>query len=133
MRFIIRGFFGLFLIGMTAALILAAVTVLLSAIKESQSDGGHSRQAQERIFTVSVATVQPIRAIPVIETFGEVISGRTLELRAASGGALVQMADNFKEGGVVYKGTLLFQTDPATASANAQLAQASLDEAATVD
>jgi multidrug resistance efflux pump len=129
MRFIIRGFFGLFLAGMTAALILAAVTVLLSAIKGSQSDGGHSRQAQERIFTVNVATVQPVRAVPVIETFGEVISGRTLELRAASGGALVQMADNFKEGGVVYKDTLLFQTDPATASANAQLSQASLDEA----
>jgi membrane fusion protein (multidrug efflux system) len=129
MRFIIRGFFGLFLAGMTAALIMAAVTVLLSAIKESQSDGSLSRQAQERIFTVNVATVQPIRAIPVIETFGEVISGRTLELRAASGGALVQMADNFKEGGVVDKDTLLFQTDPATASANAQLSQASLDEA----
>lgn len=129
MRFIIRGLFGLFLAGLTAALILAAATILSSAIKESQSDGGQKKHAQERTFAVNVATVQPIKATPVIETFGEVISGRTLELRAASGGALVKMADSFREGGVVQRGVLLFQTDPSTASANAQLSQAALDEA----
>ena len=129
MRFIIRGFFGLFLAGLTAALILAAATILSSAIKDSQPDGSHGSRAQERTFAVNVARVQPINATPVIETFGEVISGRTLELRAASGGALVQIAGSFREGGVVQKGALLFQTDPATASANAQLSQAALDEA----
>ena len=129
MRFITRGIFGLFLAGLTAALILAAITVLMSSMKDKQAGTGHGGGARERIFAVNVATVQPIRTIPVIETFGEVISGRTLELRAASGGTLVRMADNFREGGVVQKDVLLFQTDPSTASANAQLSQAALDEA----
>lgn len=128
MRFMTRGLFGLFLVTITAALILAAATVLLSALKDNQPGLGHGGGPRERVFTVNVATVEPIKATPVIETFGEVISGRTLELRAASNGALVQMSDNFREGGVVKKGELLFQTDPATASANAQLSQAALDE-----
>ncbi len=129
MRFMIRGLFGLFLAALTAALILAAVTVVTSALKKDDTGSGHGNGARERSFTVNVATVTPIKATPIIETFGEVISGRTLELRAASGGALVQMAQSFREGGVVRKGELLFQTDPATASANAQLSQAALEEA----
>jgi multidrug resistance efflux pump len=129
MRFMIRGLFGLFLAALTAALILAAVTVITSSLKKDDAGSGHARGARERSFTVNVAKVAPIKATPIIETFGEVISGRTLELRAASGGALVQMSENFREGGVVRKGDLLFQTDPATASANAQLSQAALEEA----
>jgi len=125
----IRGLFGLFLATLTAALILAAVTVVMSALKDDPSDVLHESGSRERIFAVNVAKVVPITATPVIETFGEVISGRTLELRAASNGALVQMSNNFREGGVVQQDELLFQTDPATASANAKLSQATLDEA----
>jgi len=129
MRFMIRGLFGLFLATVTAALILAAVTVVMSALKDDPSSAQHGSGSRERIFAVNVAKVVPITATPVIETFGEVISGRTLELRAASNGALVQMSDNFREGGVVEQDELLFQTDPATASANAKLSQAALDDA----
>ncbi len=129
MRFMIRGLFGLFLATITAALILTAVTVVMSALKDDPSGARHGGGPRERIFAVNVAKVVPISATPVIETFGEVISGRTLELRAASNGALVQISDNFREGGVVQQDELLFQTDPATASANAKLSQAALDEA----
>lgn len=129
MRFMIRGLFGLFLAVLTAALLLGAVTVVISALKESDTGNGHGNSVRERIFAVNVAMVTPITAIPIIETFGEVISGRTLELRAASNGTLVQMSKSFREGGVVHKGDLLFQTDPATASANAQLSEAALEEA----
>ena len=129
MRFMIRGLFGLFLATLTAALILAAVTVVMSALKDDPSGVPHESGSRERIFAVNVAKVVAITTTPVIETFGEVISGRTLELRAASNGALVQMSNNFREGGVVQQDELLFQTDPATASANAKLSQATLDEA----
>ena len=129
MKFMTRGLLGLFLAGLTAALLLAAATILMSALKASQSGVRHDGDVRERVFAVNVAKFAPMRATPVISTFGEVISGRTLELRAASSGALVQMSDNFREGGLVKKGDLLFQTDPATASANAQLSQAALDEA----
>lgn len=129
MKFMTRGLMGLFLGFLTAALILAAATVFISALNDRKSGGRHGGGARERVFAVNVALVQPIRTTPIIETFGEVISGRTLELRAASTGTLVQMSDNFREGGIVKKGALLFQTDPATASANAKLSQAELDEA----
>jgi len=124
----IRGLFGLFLAVLTAALLLGAVTVVISALKKSDTGNGHGSGVRERIFAVNVAMVTPITAIPIIETFGEVISGRTLELRAASNGTLVKMSKSFREGGVVHKGDLLFQTDPATASANAQLSEAALEE-----
>lgn len=129
MKFMTRGLMGLFLAALTAALILAAATVFMSALKDRQSGGRHSGSPRERVFSVNVIFVKPVRTTPVIETFGEVISGRTLELRAASTGALVQMSDSFREGGMVHKGDLLFQTDPATASANAQLSKAELEEA----
>jgi membrane fusion protein, multidrug efflux system len=124
-----RGLFGLFLAGLTAALILAAATIVMSSLSDQETDAKHKGLARERVFAVNVVKVVPIRTTPVIETFGEVISGRTLELRAASSGTLVEMADNFREGGVVKKGELLFQTDPATASAKARLSQAELEEA----
>jgi len=124
-----RGLFGLFLAGLTAALLLAAVTVIRSALTDSGGEGHPFAGGRERIFVVNVQKLVPTRATPVIETFGEVVSGRTLELRAASSGTLVQMADSFREGGVVRKGELLFQTDPATAKAKAGLAATALDDA----
>lgn len=127
MKFLTRSLMGLFLAGMTVALLLTASTIILSALKDDDSKG-HVNGPRERVFSVNVALVKPIDATPVIDTYGEVISGRTLELRAASGGSLVQIADNFREGGLVHKGELLFQTDPATASAKAQLSQTELDE-----
>lgn len=129
MKFMIRGLTGLFLAILTGALILAAATVFLSALNDRSVESGHGGTANERVFTVNVSRIEPITATPVVKTFGEIISGRTLEIRAASNGTLVQMSDNFREGGKVQKGDLLFQTDPATASANAQLAQAELEEA----
>lgn len=129
MKFMTRGLFGLFLAALTVALILAAVTVFLSALNDRQSGGRSDGEVRERVFAVNVVEVKPTSAIPIITTFGEVISGRTLELRAASGGSLVQISDSFREGGAVKKGDLLFQTDPATATANAQLSKAELDEA----
>jgi multidrug efflux pump subunit AcrA (membrane-fusion protein) len=129
MKFMTRGLMGLFLAVLTGALMMAAATVFMSALKGSSSGAGHGGKAHERVFAVNVSRIESITATPIVKTFGEIISGRTLEIRAASNGTLVQMSNDFREGGKVLEGDLLFQTDPATASANAQLAQASLDEA----
>ncbi len=129
MRFMTRGLMGLFLAGLTAALLMAAGMVVLSSLKQDKTAGHGSKSARERVFVVNVMQIEPTTATPVIRTFGEVISGRTLELRAASGGSLVKIADNFREGGLVHEGELLFQTDPATAQAKAQLSATELDEA----
>jgi len=128
MKFMARGLLGLFILTLTFALLASAAFVMISAFKDDGSNG-RNRTAKERVFTVNVVTLENGEATPIITTFGEVISGRTLEVRAASGGALVQVAPNFREGGVVQQDTLLFQTDPANSSANAQLSQTQLDEA----
>ncbi len=113
---------------LTIALLASAVSVMISAFKDDGS-AGRDRTAKERVFTVNVMPLKSGEAIPIITTFGEILSGRTLELRAASGGALVQVSSSFREGGIVRENDLLFQTDPANSDANAQLSQTQLDEA----
>lgn len=130
MKFMTKSLFGLFLAALTVSLLASAAFVLKSSFSGDSNGGGRrAGNARERVFTVNVETVRAQTAIPVIETFGEILSGRTLDLRASSSGAVVQMADSFREGGVVAKGDLLFQTDPAIANANAQLRETELAEA----
>ena len=129
MRFLIRALVGLGLLAATSGLLIMAVSTLHSAFEAKRDSGNRPRMARERSFSANVAKValQDIR--PVIETFGEVRSGRTMELRAASGGAIVELSENFREGGVVDSGDLLFRTDPAAARARFRLAEAEVAEA----
>ena len=129
MRFVARGIFGLFLLTLTLGLLAWAGQIMLQAVKDRQSGSTGPREAQERVFAVEVLPVVVVDHAPVISTFGEIVSGQTLELRAAASGALVQLSENFREGGEVVKGELLFQTDPAGAKSNMLLAQAELAEA----
>ncbi|GGA14993.1 efflux RND transporter periplasmic adaptor subunit [Neptunicoccus cionae] len=128
MRFVTRSLLGLFLLTLTVALLALAGNSLVSALKDRNNGGFAGRQARERVFTVEVAKLTLGSHAPEIRTFGEVISGRTLELRAAASGALVQLSDSFREGGKVSKGEILFQTDPANARSKLLIAQNELDE-----
>lgn len=129
MRFLIRALVGLGLLAATSGLLIMAVSTLHTAFEAKRDSGNRPRMDRERSFSANVAKValQDIR--PVIETFGEVRSGRTMELRAASGGAIVELSENFREGGVVDSGELLFRTDPAAARAQFRLAEAAVAEA----
>ena len=129
MRFISRSLMGLMLLTLTFALLALAGNSIFSAYKDRSSGGFGNRQARERVFTVEVAEIKLAAHAPEIATFGEVISGRTLELRAAASGQLVQMSPNFREGGVVTKGEILFQTDPANARSKLRITQNELAEA----
>ncbi|PLS23264.1 efflux RND transporter periplasmic adaptor subunit [Neptunicoccus cionae] len=128
MRFVTRSLIGLFLLTLTVALLALAGNSLVSALKDRNSGGFAGRQARERVFTVEVAELALGSHAPEIRTFGEVISGRTLELRAAAGGELVQLSENFREGGRVSEGEILFQTDPANARSKLLLAENELVE-----
>lgn len=129
MRFITRSLMGLFLVTLTLALLALAGNSIFSAYKNKTAGGFGNRQARERVFTVEVAQITLGEQIPEIITFGEVISGRTLELRAAASGELVQISPNFREGGVVKKGEILFQTDPANARSKLAISKNELAEA----
>ncbi len=129
MRFMTRGLLGLCLLVLTAGLLLVAGNIFYKAVQEKQAQSERQRPQRERTFSVEVTTVAFQAVKPVIETYGEVVSGRTLEIRAAAGGALVRLDPNFREGGKVGAGDLLFQTDPASAEAALKLLQTELVEA----
>ncbi|WP_343035207.1 efflux RND transporter periplasmic adaptor subunit [Parasulfitobacter algicola] len=86
---------------------------MFSAIQTRLSDEPDARPARERVFAVNTITVTPKTLIPEMTVFGEVQSRRTLELRSAVAGTLVELASEFEEGGQVKNGQLLAQIDPA--------------------
>lgn len=129
MRFVARGLFGLVILAMTLGILVVAGRMVFDTVEARNAQADRPRVARERVFAVEVQTITPGSHAPVIRTFGEVVSGRTLELRAAAGGEVVQLASNFREGATVQSGDLLFQTDPAAAETRLLLAEAELEEA----
>ncbi|MEP5089822.1 MAG: HlyD family efflux transporter periplasmic adaptor subunit, partial [Paracoccaceae bacterium] len=70
---------------------------------------------RERVFAVNVVTAKSETITPILPAFGEVQSRRTLELRAAVGGRIIELAKEFQEGGDVREGQVLARIDPADA------------------
>ncbi len=69
-------------------------------------------QAPERVWNVDVVVAEHRTIQPTLNLFGEVIAGRRSELRPAVSGVMVEIGENFRDGGVVRKGELLVQIDP---------------------
>ncbi len=115
MRFLRQSLVGLVLASLTVALLLFAVQSVRSALEVRMADKGRPTQARERVFAVNVVPVHLETVIPVLEAFGQVQSRRTLELRAAVGGRVIWLADEFEEGGAAAAGADLVRIDPADA------------------
>lgn len=101
-------------------------------------EGGRRRQAAgERSFTGLVGVVRHETVAPTLIAYGEILSGRTLELRSPAAGRLVDITDSFRDGAQIGAGQRLFTIDPATpaaarADAAAALAEAEADAADAV-
>ncbi|RED18194.1 efflux RND transporter periplasmic adaptor subunit [Pontivivens insulae] len=119
MRFILRGFFGLFVLALTAAALGVGGYTLMQARSEGGGGGGWPRGGGggERAIPAVIAVIENGDAFPVIQTYGEIESARTLELRAGIGGVVTRLADNFRNGAAVAEGELLFEIDPLDAEA----------------
>ena len=91
------------ILGVTAAIIL----VLMATRPELEPV-----QAPERVWNVNVVEVRQGTIQPILNLFGEVVAGRRSELRPAVAGEMVEIGENFHDGGVVSKGELLVQIDP---------------------
>ncbi len=115
MRFLVRGIAGLLLLALTIGFVAIGVIRFIGARDTDES--GRPGAARERAFVVNVATLERVTAEPVITAYGEIRSWRTLELRAATAGRVVQLSDAFRDGAAVEAGTLLFAIDPAEARA----------------
>lgn len=129
MRFLRRSLVGLFLVSLTIALLGWAGFSMQSAFRARMAEDARPGVARERAFAVNVLLITAGTEIPVLESFGEVRSRRTLELRASSAGTIVELAPDFEEGGAVEKGALLVRIDPTDAQATLDLAEADLAEA----
>ncbi|MGL4322307.1 MAG: efflux RND transporter periplasmic adaptor subunit [Paracoccaceae bacterium] len=129
MRFFSRSMMGVFLAAVTLALLLAAGQVIVSAAASRTGGGGPPMAAEERVFSANVIRVEPGQIAPVMTAYGEVRARRTLQLRSAGGGVVVDLAPGFEEGASVAEGALLIRLDPADATSKRDLAQAGVLEA----
>ncbi|MDE2647737.1 MAG: biotin/lipoyl-binding protein, partial [Paracoccaceae bacterium] len=129
MRFFGRSLVGLFMISLTVGLLSFAGSSVYSALEKKWSKEVKKRPARERIFSADVVLAKMTNIVPTINSFGEIRSNRTLELRAPLGGTVVKLAASFEEGGFVTKGQLLLKIDPADAQTAVDVARADLAEA----
>ena len=129
MRFFGRSLIGLFMVALTAGLLALAGSTFYSALEERFSKEVKKRPARERVFSADVLTIKKTNISPVINSFGEIRSNRTLELRAPSSGTIVMLSKSFEEGGIVGEGELLIKIDPADAQTSVDVARADLAEA----
>lgn len=129
MRFLRRSLVGLFLLCLTVGILAYAGQTIYGSFQEYWTQEDRARPARERVFAVNLVTVIPQTITPVMISFGEVRSRRTLEVRATSPGTLIELAGGFEEGGRVEAGDLLFRVDPSDAQSALDVANADLAEA----
>ncbi|MBD3625445.1 MAG: biotin/lipoyl-binding protein, partial [Rhodobacteraceae bacterium] len=128
MRFLTRSLAGVFLLCLTLGLLAMAGGMLFRAMQEPTGDARRN-DGREREFAVYVDTLTLGKATPLITAYGEVASGRTLEIRSAVAGRVIELAEAYRDGGRVSAGELLVRIDPADARAALDIARADLEEA----
>ncbi len=115
MRFLRQSLTGLFLLSLTLGLLVYAGELVFEAVEARLSREPQLPERRERIFAVRVIEAREERATPLLTAYGEIQSRRRLEIRTKAAGTLVELAENFEEGGVVQAGQLLARIDPADA------------------
>jgi RND family efflux transporter MFP subunit len=129
MRFLRQSMIGLFLASLTLGLLVYAAQIVGGALQARLAEDGPRPAARERVFVVNLVTAEVRTETPVLEAFGEVISRRTLELRAAVAGRVVALAPQFEDGGIVAAGDLLVSIDPSDLQAAVERFEADLADA----
>lgn len=124
-----RAGFGLAIGGATLALLLSAGGVIYQAFEQRGAGNEAARSPKERAYAVAVDTLEAKTLTPVITVYGRLQSARSLELRTALAGVLVELSNNFRDGGLVAAGELLYRIDPARLETTVALAETDLAEA----
>jgi multidrug efflux pump subunit AcrA (membrane-fusion protein) len=124
-----RTLFGLVIGGVTCAVLIAAGGQIYHAFQNADLAPTNVRTPREQVYSVAVETLTPETVTPIITVYGRLSSGRTLEVRSSVPGVLVGLSANFRDGGSVAAGEVLFQIDPARLKAALALAETDLVEA----
>lgn len=129
MRFLRRSLTGVFLLAVTLALLAWAGEMVRGAVSARMNEEPRSFPQRERILAVNVITLDPVTITPELTVFGELRSQRTLDLRSAIGGTVLEASDALVEGGTVTTGQLLLRIDPVDAEAALTSIRADLQDA----
>jgi multidrug resistance efflux pump len=129
MRFLRRSLTGLFLLSLTLGLLAYAGVQVRDAVQDRMAQEPRSFEARERVFAVNVVPAEFDTVTPVLTAFGQIESQRTLEIRAAVAGRVIEIATDFVEGGTVTEGQLLVRLDPTDAESVLQRVQSDIVDA----
>ena len=129
MRFLRQSLVGVFLAALTLGLLAFAGQMIGGAVQDRMSKEDRARPVQERVFAVNVIRAELGVETPVLKTFGQVKSRRTLELRAATAGRVIELFDQFVDGGAVRAGDVLVRIDPADAKSTVSRVKADMSDA----
>jgi RND family efflux transporter MFP subunit len=67
---------------------------------------------QERVWAVDVVPASYADVQPELTLYGQIAASRSSELRAQVAGRIIDVSQNFRDGGIVEKGDLLVSVDP---------------------
>lgn len=104
---------GFFLAAVTLGLLVYAGQLVSAAVQDRMSAESDPPQIREREFAVNLRRAEAETVAPVLEAFGTVAARRTLEVRAAVGGRILSLAEDFEEGGRFRAGEVIAVIDPA--------------------
>lgn len=129
MRFLRRSLTGLFLMAVTLGLLAFAGVQVRDAVQDRMAQEPRSFEQSERVFAVNVVPAEFETITPVITAFGEIESRRTLEIRTAVAGRVIEIAPEFVEGGTVTEGQVLARLDPTDAESVLERVQSDIVDA----
>lgn len=129
MRFLRQSLTGLFLFALTLGVLFYAAVMVKQAVEDLMARDLRPPRSSERIFAVNVVQAEAGRARPVLTAYGEVQSRRRLDIRAAVGGEVIDLAESFVDGGHVTAGDVLIRIDPAEAQAARDRAESDMQDA----
>lgn len=129
MRFLRQSMIGLFLAAVSLGLLVYAGQMVGVAIQDRLADEAVPFEPKERVFAVNLIRAEAKTINPLLDTFGEVKSRRTLELRAAIAGRVIELSESFEDGGRVGRGDVLVRIDPADMQSVQDRADADLADA----
>jgi len=67
---------------------------------------------EERVWAVDIVAASYADVQPELTLYGEIAAARSSELRAQVAGRIIDVSQNFRDGGIVEKGDLLVTVDP---------------------
>ncbi|MCB2109764.1 MAG: HlyD family efflux transporter periplasmic adaptor subunit [Defluviimonas sp.] len=129
MRMFFRSLSGLFLAALALGLLALGAGMVRNAIVARNAAEGPARTAAERAASARVTAVTAATIAPVLTAYGQIVSRRSLELRAGAAGTVSALSANYADGAPVAAGELLVRIDPADAESAVDLARAGLAEA----